>query len=83
MTPGTLVLLLLTIYILLGAVSYIFCDKISKKVVKGILIVAALLFITTIFLATYLTFTYNPLYFIIVVLQSFSLLLNIKVLKRF
>lgn len=83
MTPATLVFLLLTTYLLLGAVFYIFYDKISKKVVKGILIVAILLLITTIFLATYLTFTYNPFYLIIVVLQSSTLLLNMKILKRF
>ena len=83
MTPATLVLLLLTIYLLLGGVFYIFYDKISKKVARGLLIVAILLLIATIFLAAYLTFTYNPFYLIIVVLQSSTLLLNIKVLKRF
>ena len=83
MTPATLVVLLLTIYLLLGAVFYIFYDKISKKVARGLLIIAILLLIATIFLATYLTFTYNPFYMIIVVLQSSTLLLNIKTLKRF
>ena len=83
MTPAALVLLLLTIYLLLGAVFYILYDKISKKVARGLLIVAILLLIATIFLATYLTFTYNPFYMIIVVLQGASLLLNIKTLKKF
>lgn len=83
MTPATLVLLLLTIYLLLGAVLYIFYDKISKKVAKGFLIVSIILLIATIFLSVCLTFTYSPFYLIIVVLQSSTLLLNMKVLKRF
>lgn len=83
MTPATLVLLLLTIYLLLEVVFYIFYNKVSKKVARGLLIVAILLLIATIFLATYLTFTYNPFYLVIVVLQSSTLLLNTKVLKRF
>ena len=83
MTPAILVLLLLITYLLLGAVFYIFYDKISKKVARGLLIVAILLLIATIFLATYLTFNYNPFYLVIVVLQSFTLLLNMKALKRF
>lgn len=83
MTPATLVLLLLTIYLLLGAVLYIFYDKISKKVAKGFLIVSILLVIATIFLSAYLTFTYSPFYLIIVVIQSSTLLLNIRVLKKY
>lgn len=83
MTPATLVLLLLTICLLLGAVRYIFYDKISKKVAKGFLIVSILLVIATIFLSAYLTFTYSPFYLIIVVLQSSTLLLNMKTLKKF
>ena len=83
MTPATLVLLLLTICLLLGVVRYIFYSKISKKVAKGFLIVSILLVIATIFLSAYLTFTYSPFYLIIVVLQSSTLLLNIRVLKKY
>ena len=83
MIPATLVLLLLTIYLLLGAIFYIFYDKISKKVAKDFLIVSTLLLIATIFLSAYLTFAYNPFYIIIALLQSSTLLLNIKALKRF
>ena len=83
MTPAILVLLLLTIYFLLVEVFYIFYDKIGKKVARGLLIVAILLLIATIFLATCLTFIYNTFYLVIVVLQSFTLFLNMKVLKRF
>ena len=83
MTPATLVLLLLTTYLLLGAVFYVFYDKISKKVARGFLIISILLLIATIFLSAYLTFTYNPFYLIIVVLQSSTLLLNIRILKKY
>ena len=83
MTPATLVLLSLTTCLLLGAVRYIFYSKISKKVAKGFLIVSILLVIATIFLSAYLTFTYSPFYLIIVVLQSSTLLLNIRILKKY
>lgn len=81
MSPSVLLLLMLILYILLGLAFY-FLSNINKKVAKGYLAVAILLVIVIIFLATFLTFTYNPFYIIVVLLQIPTLLLNIKTFKK-
>lgn len=71
MDLSILLLLMLLLYIPLGLAFYFLYDK-NKKVAKGFFITAILLVIATIFLAVYLMFTCNPLYFVIVLLYKVS-----------
>lgn len=81
MSLSVLLLLMLILYILLGLTFY-FLSNTNRKVAKGCLAVAILLVIGIILLATFLTFTYNPFYIIIVLFQIPTLLLNIKTFKK-
>lgn len=81
MSLSILLLLMLILYLPLGLAFYFLYDK-YKKVAKGFLIAAILSVIATIFLAVFLMFTYNPFYIIIVLLQSFTLLLNIRTFRK-
>lgn len=81
MSLSILLLLMLVLYAPLGMAFYILYDK-NKKVAKKFLVATILLVITIIFLSVFLMFTCNPLYFVIVLLQSFTLLLNIRTFRK-
>ena len=81
MNLSILLLLMLALYIPLGLAFYFLYDK-NKKVAKGFLIAAILSVIATIFLAVFLMFTCNPFYFVIVLLQSSTLLLNVRTFRK-
>lgn len=81
MTLPILLLLMLFLYIPLGLVFYFLYDK-NKKAAKGFFIAAILLVIATIFLAVYLMLVYNPFYLGVVLLQSFTLSLNIRTFRK-
>lgn len=81
MSLSILLLLVLVLYAPLGMAFYVLYDK-NKKVAKRFLVVAILLVVVIIFLAVFLMFTCNPLYFAIVLLQSFTLLLNIRTFRK-
>lgn len=81
MTLPILLLLMLFLYIPLGLAFYFLYDK-NKKVAKVFLIAAILSVIATIFLAVFLMFTYHSFYIIIVLLQSSTLLLNIRTFRK-
>ena len=81
MSLSILLLLMLFLYIPLGLAFYFLYDK-NKKVAKGFLIAAILSVIATIFLAVFLMFTYHSFYIIIVLLQSFTLFLNIRTFRK-
>lgn len=81
MSLSILLLLMLVLYAPLGLAFYFLYDK-NKKVAKGFLIAAILSVIATIFLAVFLMFTYHSFYIMIVLLQRFILLLNIRTLRK-
>lgn len=81
MSLSILLLLMLVLYAPLRLAFYFLYDK-NKKVAKGFFITAILLVVATIFLAVFLTFTYHSFYVIIVLLQSFTLLLNIRTFRK-
>lgn len=81
MSLSILLLLMQVLYLPLGLAFYFLYDK-NKKVAKGFLIAAILSVIATIFLAAFLMFTYHSFYIIIVLLESSTLLLNIRTFRK-
>lgn len=82
MSLSVLLLLMLLILCILLGLAFYFLSNTNRKAARGCLIVAILLGVGIIFLATFLTFTYNLFYLIVVLLQIYTLLLNIKTLKK-